>query len=144
MALAIGDTGEGHSFYFTPLRLFHMADQALPLDLDQLKSLTGEDPEFMIEILEMIEEQSPEVVAEIDSLMTQQAYEPLGRAAHKYKSSVNILGNAALTDLLKDIELTAMDPASREALPPMLDDFRKVCDQLLVAIQTELRSLKTS
>ena len=121
-----------------------MEAQALPLDLEQLRSLTGEDPEFMIEILEMIEEQSPEVMAEIDSLMSQQAYEPLGRAAHKYKSSVNILGNENLTRLLKDIELTAMDPGSRAALPPLLDDFRKVCDQLLVAIKSELRSLKAA
>ncbi|RMG61588.1 MAG: Hpt domain-containing protein [Bacteroidetes bacterium] len=119
-----------------------MEAQALPLDLEQLKSLTGEDPEFMIEILEMIEEQSPEVVEEIDILMARKEFEPLGRAAHKYKSSVNILGNETLTRLLKDIELTAMDPGSREALPTMLDQFHEITDQLLVAIKRELAQLR--
>ena len=112
------------------------------LDFAHLKSLTGEDNEFMIEILELIIEQSPGVLDEMYQQLESKDFVALGATAHKYKSSINILGNTDLINLMKDIEDNACLAPEQESLVDLVNHFRGVCDQLLDALGKEIGSLK--
>ena len=112
------------------------------LDFAHLKTLTGDDNEFMIEILELIIEQSPGVLDEMYQLLESGDYSALGATAHKYKSSINILGNSDLIKLMKDIEDTTRDTADHHSLNELVNEFKGVCDHLLDVLGQEVGSLK--
>lgn len=119
-----------------------MNQNLVKINLDHLKSMTGDDNEFVIEILEMIEEQSPDVITEMFTQLESQDYTSLGATAHKYKSSINILGNAELINLMKDIENTAVDGNDIGTLVELVNQFEEVCNGLLGTIREELNKLQ--
>ena len=119
-----------------------MNAESFVLDFAHLKTLTGDDNDFMIEILELIIEQSPGVLDEMYQQLESGDYPALGATAHKYKSSINILGNANLIKLMKDIEDTTRDSADHTSLNELVNEFEGVCDQLLDILGKEVGSLK--
>lgn len=119
-----------------------MSTETLNLDFSQLEMLTDGDPEFMIEILEMIVEQSPEVRDQMNALLDDKAYNELSAAAHKYKSSITILGDTSIAQLIKDIETYSSREPDLETLPALVKEFEGICDLFLAEIQTELDRIK--
>lgn len=120
----------------------HMLPKELKIDFAQLSMLSDDDPEFMIEILELIEEQSPLVLTEMKDQLENKSFSALSATAHKYKSSINILGNYTLDNLVKDIETRAKSEETWGELDELMKDFEEVCDRLLSAVRTELEGLK--
>ncbi|MDX2249094.1 MAG: Hpt domain-containing protein [Bacteroidia bacterium] len=118
-----------------------MNAKAITINLTHLKSIIGDDNEFVVEILEMIRLQSPEVVSTMEVQLENKDYKALGATAHKYKSSINVLGNPLLSGIIRNIENTATDAADKTLLPDMVQEFRQTCDVLLKEIQNELNRL---
>ncbi|MDX1908960.1 MAG: Hpt domain-containing protein [Bacteroidia bacterium] len=114
------------------------------LDFEQLRVLSGDDDDFVIEILEMIIEQSPAVLQDMTAQLQRADYPSLGATAHKYKSSVNILGSPVINSLVKDIELTAFNQGNKDQLPDLISQFHQVCDEMLALVRSELQALKTA
>jgi len=121
-----------------------MLAENFTLDFGHLRSLTGDDNEFMIEILELIIEQSPGVLEEMQTQLTSHDFKTLGATAHKYKSSINILGNPELIRLMKDLEDTATGTQEEEKLNELVSEFEQVCNHLLNALNHELNALQIS
>lgn len=119
-----------------------MQAKELTLDFEQLKMLSGDSNEFMIEILEMIMEHSPVVLEEMEGLYQAAEFVTLGSTAHQYKSTVTILGNPEINKLLKDLENTATQSPEEDKLLPLMEDFRQMCNQILVQVESELNQLK--
>ncbi|MEM6345185.1 MAG: Hpt domain-containing protein [Bacteroidota bacterium] len=119
-----------------------MSENKLVLDFDQLKMLSGDDDEFMIEILEMIADQSPDIIEKMDNLYENADFQNLGATAHLYKSTVTILGNEPMNALLKDIENTARDDQDAQALLPLMESFRSNCNDILAQVKEQLAKLK--
>jgi HPt (histidine-containing phosphotransfer) domain-containing protein len=122
--------------------MIYMQSKELTLDFEQLKMLSGDSNEFMIEILEMIMEHSPVVLEEMEGLYQAAEFVTLGSTAHQYKSTINILGNPQINMLLKDIENTATQSPETDKLLPLMEDFRQMCNQILVQVEAELEQLK--
>lgn len=119
-----------------------MTNDQIVLDFNQLKMLSGDDNEFMIEILEMIADQSPSIVSQMNQLYEEAEFVSLGSTAHLFKSTVTILGNEEINGLLKDIENTATQAQDAEALLPMMNRFREMTNSIIEQVQTELSSIK--
>ncbi|MEM7370511.1 MAG: Hpt domain-containing protein [Bacteroidota bacterium] len=121
-----------------------MSNARIEVNFDKLEMLAGEEPEFMIEILEMIVEESPEVRSKMDSCFSSSSHDELASTAHKFKSSVNVLGHPVIDKLLKDIENTASGklPSETESLSDLMDQFHQTCDVILEQIQQKLEDLK--
>lgn len=119
-----------------------MTHNGLKIDFAQLSMLSDEDPEFMIEILELIEKQSPVVLSEMKSQLQKGAFADLSATAHKYKSSINILRNNTLDTLVKNIETNAKTQEKWGELNDLMKEFEEVCDKLLEAVRAELMGLK--
>ena len=113
------------------------------LDLSQLRMLSGDDDEFTIDILESIQEESPEAITSMEQFLKDQNLSQLGAIAHRFKSTVNVLGNSNMNGLLKDIENTAVDEGNVEKLQDMMQDFQQLCDLMLESIQSELNQLRS-
>ncbi|MEL6192303.1 MAG: Hpt domain-containing protein [Bacteroidota bacterium] len=129
-----------HPFADAPLQGGN-SGKVLDIQYDQLEELTGSDPEFMVEILEMIVEQTPEVLEEMDTLLQAASFADLSGKAHKYKSTINILGGNALTDVTKDLEIQAKQNPTVENLTPLIADFKSLCTDMLRQLRIKLQQL---
>ena len=119
-----------------------MAPTTLQVDFDALRAIAGDEDEFVLEILSMIQEESPGVMNKMSELMALQAFPELAKTAHKFKSSVNVLGSSQINSLLKNIELSASDTPDVVMLGSMVREIQSYCDLLLDKIGEEIDKLQ--
>lgn len=119
-----------------------MDAKVIQFDLEHLRMITGDDSEFMIEIMEMIQAESPHVVQEIKEYAERSEFDPLAKAAHKYKSSINILGNADMTLLLKNLELGAADNPNTTPIVDMVNQLDQHVAELMAWLEHQVAALK--
>ncbi len=118
-----------------------MSQQLLVIDLAPLRELSGDDPIFIREILEMIAMQSPVLSDKIRLEYAEENYLSLAKTAHKFKSSLQILGNPHLVGLAQEIEHLAHQEHGSPRLAQLMNSFDSICDQLLDIIRHELQQL---
>lgn len=121
-----------------------MSNSLLVIDLAPLKTLSGNDPDFMKEILQMISLQSPQLLEKINQEYAAEDFKAMSQTAHKYKSSLQILGNPGLIKMAQEIEDLASAGHHSERLTSHIEIFNQICDQLLDIIQEELIFLTKS
>ena len=119
-----------------------MSQASLVIDLAPLRSLSGNDSEFIRDILEMISIQSPQLMDKINEEYAGEDYLSLSKTAHKYKSSLQILGNPDLISMAQEIEHIASTGHTTPRLAELVDQLNNICDQLLDIIQQELTALE--
>ncbi|MDP5171251.1 MAG: Hpt domain-containing protein [Bacteroidia bacterium] len=115
-----------------------MSDTLLVIDLAPLRSLSGDDTEFVKEILEMISIQSPQLLDKINEEYAREEYQAMSKTVHKYKSSLQILGNQSLISMVQEMEDLSSTGHTTPRLASLLDTFNSICDQLLDIIREEL------
>lgn len=86
------------------------------IDLNSLRQLSGDDEEFIAEILRMFRQTSTQQVEEMKASLQKDAFDILGASAHRFKSSVSILGNSNLYELVTKIEHGAKYGDAKEDL----------------------------
>lgn len=91
------------------------------IDLNSLKELSGNDNDFIKEILSMFNSTASQQVQEMRDALAKDAMDILGASAHKFKSSVSVLGNSQLYELVTSIEYGAKYGSSKEELQEKLD-----------------------
>ena len=121
-----------------------MNAKVIQFDLEHLRMITGDDADFMIEIMEMIRAESPEVLRDIKGHFERGQFDPLAKAAHKYKSSINILGNAEMIHLMKEMELRSIATHDPAEIGPMIGQFEEQVASLLQWIQSTLHELRNA
>jgi len=116
--------------------------EEVTLDLSQLKMLSGDDDDFVVEILEMITGSAFDTTGDMKRHLANGDFEDLSAVAHKFKSTVNVLGDDDLTGLLDDIEVTAKTTKDQAALGASIKHFTHVITQLVKLINAELTTLR--
>ena len=79
------------------------------INTEYLDSVSGEDNNIMLEIVNIFKDQVIEIQKEMKSLLAEKNYYSLGLLAHKAKSSVAIMGMGDLAAMLKSFELQAKE-----------------------------------
>jgi len=79
------------------------------INTEYLDSVSAEDTNIMLEIVNIFKEQVVEIQNEMMILLTEKNFSSLGLLAHKAKSSVAIMGMADLAAMLKSFELQAKE-----------------------------------
>ncbi len=83
-------------------------------DLSYLNNITQGDEALKLKMLETILEEAPEEISRMKTLYVQKDWSKLRGAAHKFKSTLVFLGNKKLEQLVKKIELNAMNEEDLE------------------------------
>jgi len=91
-----------------------MSDTASNQDLDLtfLYEIADGSNEFVIESIDMLLQQAPELLQNIDSSLKAQDWAGAAAAAHKLKPSMGFFGMLISQELLQDIELQCKAGAS--------------------------------
>lgn len=112
------------------------------IDIAPLRQMTGNDSAFLIEVLELIRNQSPIMLLQMQDSLRQDDLNSLGATAHKLKSTLHVLGNSDWLTLLKELEYWSKEEGDKSASASLLEDFQNVCDQMLDRIDDELSQLR--
>ena len=92
-------------------------------DLNYLKTMSGDDPELMTEMIEIFNNQVIELKEEMQELLNRKEFINLGKVAHKAKTSVAIMGMNDLAFSLKQLENEAKDGRNTEKYQDYIDNF---------------------
>ncbi len=108
------------------------------LDLNHLRTMTGDDPEFLNEILMMVLEQAPSVLFQSGNLLENGKFDLLASLVHRFKSSLSVLGNAEVLTVVGELELAAKDndiDTVRVLYTPFVDMVNQVVSQVEAEVQ---------
>ena len=101
-------------------------------DLNYLKTMSGGDSNFIREMIELFREQIDEYRQQMPELLRSGNYDGLSKMAHKAKSSVSVMGMNQVADLLKELELLALEGKQVKRYEGMIQEF---LDQSQLAIE---------
>jgi HPt (histidine-containing phosphotransfer) domain-containing protein len=92
-------------------------------DLNYLKTMSGGDPKFIREMIELFREQIDEYKLIMPELLQEKRYEELSKVAHKAKSSVAVMGMSEAAEILKELEILAHGGIQVEQYEGMISTF---------------------
>lgn len=115
----------------------------VPIDIKVLIEYTGASSEFIEEVLRMILAQAHEAMARMLACIEEERRDELFKCAHKYKSSISMLGNELLSDTIAKLEFAAGNEAvAFEELKAMTLAFTKMNAGLVAALNATLSTLR--
>lgn len=108
-------------------------------DLTMLRTLSGNDETFIIDMLQTFKKTNPPIVARMEDYVEKQKYEPLGREAHKMIPGVSFLGARELEKILVTIEENAKTGAEPDKMPGLVAEVKRKVDELIVCFEKDFK-----
>jgi PAS domain S-box-containing protein len=96
----------------------------LPVDVNVLKKLVGDDPEIVRELLEDFRHNSASISSDLHTAWQSADFKNVGAAAHKLKSSARTVGAMALGEMCEKIE-TAVTAERFEHIGELIELFNE-------------------
>ena len=110
-------------------------------DMNYLKTMSGDNPELMSEMIDIFMEQIDGLFADMKTTLDKKDYMTLGKVAHKAKSSVAIMGMNELSARLKELELLTKNSEKTETYPEYLDLFKNETREAIVELREFQKTL---
>ena len=104
-------------------------------DLNYLKTMSGGDPGFIREMIDLFREQIDEYKSIMPELLDKKDYDSLSKIAHKAKSSVAVMGMNEVADLLKELEILASDRKDVDRYESMVSHFLQQSELALTELE---------
>lgn len=122
--------------------LMNASTPLIKLDLTFLNDLSGNDNDFIVEILCMFNDGAPDVLTQLDGLLEKKDFVNFRSVAHKFKSSVSVFGDPDLTALVCKTERTALEAPDYRELRSLTDKLNIIINDLLRQVRAELNFRK--
>ncbi|NEQ52307.1 MAG: Hpt domain-containing protein [Leptolyngbya sp. SIO3F4] len=106
-------------------------------DLGVLYNLTGGDTGFMQHMIRGFLDKAPEQARSLQQAAQAQAWDEVGGAAHKIKSSVRSMGIHSLIDDVLQIEQDAKNKQNTDTLAERCDRFEQELQHVCQLLQNE-------
>jgi HPt (histidine-containing phosphotransfer) domain-containing protein len=106
-------------------------------DLNYLKTMSDGDSKFIAEMIGLFREQIDEYRQILPKLLNNKDYINLSKMAHKAKSSVAVMGMAEVADLLKELEILAIEAKEVHRYECMVDEFLEKCQAAIEELDRE-------
>ncbi len=112
------------------------------IDLSYLKQIGGDNPAFMMQMIEMFLQKTPEALEEMNEKFKQQSWEDLRNVAHRIKPSYTYVGLGEIQKMLAEIENNSMTKTNLEAIPQLITQVEEQSRSAFKALEVELQKLK--
>ncbi len=110
-------------------------------NLDYLNEVTGGDPEFTREMINMFLLQIEEFKNDLKAHYDAQEWKELGELAHKAKSSMLTFGMNELGHKLKELQLKTQKLEDIDSYYSYLELFDRDCQQAIVELNEDLKNI---
>jgi HPt (histidine-containing phosphotransfer) domain-containing protein len=111
------------------------------INTEYLETVSGGDKEIIRELYTIFSEQVPEMVNELETLLSRKDYYSLGMLAHKAKSSVAIMGMTDLALMLKTFEAEGKEGKNIENYESYIVRFEKETGMALKELENYVNNL---
>ncbi len=108
---------------------------------DYIEMVSGGDAELKRELISIFREQVAEFYEEMKSLLSDKKYASLGQLAHKAKSSVAIMGMDELAEMLKTLELKAVNGIDSDDYGSIVERFGSDTKSALIELESLINKL---
>ena len=111
------------------------------LDLTYLRDVSSGSNEFMIEMIELFLDQTPEYFANLEKVIVEENWSKVADIAHKIKPTLAFMGADAAKESMGEIEINARNLTNIETIAPAfkaLNDFSKILFNKLKEVREEL------
>ncbi len=113
-----------------------------PLDLSYLKEMSGDSAEFMIEMLDAFQKQTPIYIAELEKAVEEEDWKATSEFAHKIKPTFYYIGREDARDHMQEMEHSARELINVENIPTAfkeVKDFVAILYHQLAEAKEELQ-----
>ncbi|MCX6276203.1 MAG: response regulator [Bacteroidetes bacterium] len=119
---------------------FEQAEQKI--DLSYLKQVGGDNPAFIMQMIEMFLQKTPVALEEMNEKFNQQSWEDLKNIAHRIKPSYTYVGLGNIHKMLAEIEDNSSTKTNLDSLPDLLNNVEMQSQMAFKALEAELIKLK--
>jgi HPt (histidine-containing phosphotransfer) domain-containing protein len=113
------------------------------IDLTYLKQIADGNDAFIIEMLEMFLNKTPQALEEMNTYFKEQNWQELRQIAHRIKPSFTYIGLPDIQKTLSEIErMTIETPQEPQIVNDLLVRVDQVSCSIFSQLQQELRSLR--
>jgi HPt (histidine-containing phosphotransfer) domain-containing protein len=109
------------------------------INLDYLKSISGGDEDFVLEMIQCFVELAPEVMENLKKHAEVENWQLIGEEAHKFGPNMAFLGLDDLQQLLENIEEEGLRGNNPQLIPPMVSDLNNQCNRLVQQLTKEFK-----
>lgn len=114
-----------------------------PLDLSYLREMSGDSIDFMIEMLDVFQKQTPIYMDDLEKAIVAKDWKSTSECAHKMKPTFFYIGRVDVRDHMQEIETNARELKDIELIPNSFNEvkeFVSILQQQLIDAKTELQS----
>ncbi|MBY0543043.1 MAG: Hpt domain-containing protein [Sphingobacteriaceae bacterium] len=114
-----------------------------PLDLSYLREMSGDSADFMIEMLDVFQKQTPIYIDDLEKAIDARNWKATSECAHKMKPTFFYVGRVDVRDHMQEIETNARELKDIENIPNSFNEvkeFVSILYQQLADAKTELES----
>lgn len=114
-----------------------------PLDLSYLREMSGDSADFMIEMLDVFQKQTPIYIDDLEKAIDARNWKATSECAHKMKPTFFYVGRVDVRDHMQEIEINARELKDIENIPNSFNEvkeFVSILYQQLADAKTELES----
>jgi HPt (histidine-containing phosphotransfer) domain-containing protein len=112
-----------------------MSDQKL-YSLSQLEDISSGDQAFVDKMVDMFIDMVPESTNMMVEALANEEYEELGKAAHKIKPSIDMMGILSLREKIRELERRGKLSEEVETIPTLLEDVVLTLNQVIEQLKT--------
>lgn len=96
-------------------------EQSPHTDLSYLKSISDNDPDFIIDMINTYIENTPVFISELKQLMYQEKWAEIGDLAHKMKPSIEFMGINALKETILELQRNGRSGTNISEIPKLIE-----------------------
>lgn len=110
--------------------------------LDQIKTVTNNNPKLIIKMLEMFIDKIPSDIELMKTYLENEKFERLFALVHKTKPSFNIFGIDRAEDLFQKIEKFDLEQPKTKLLKNYLSELEKIVETVQIGLKKDLQKIK--
>lgn len=95
-------------------------------NLTFLKSFTSGNPEKMAKYINMFLQLAPGILTNMETHLQNKEWPQLKSVAHSLKPQAGYMGMKEAEEIIKTIELNAGEQTNLEAIPALMEDYKKI------------------
>jgi HPt (histidine-containing phosphotransfer) domain-containing protein len=112
------------------------------INLSYLREVSDGNEAFMIEMIEMFLQNTPEALESMDECFKKQNWNELRTIAHRIKPSFAFMGLSLTQQMLAEIENCSDSKTNLEKIPELISCIHKTSESAFKALEKELGGLK--
>jgi HPt (histidine-containing phosphotransfer) domain-containing protein len=115
---------------------------SMKINLAYLKQVAGDNQEFIIQMIEMFLQRTPEALHEMEEKFLTQSWEDLRNIAHRIKPTYTYVGLSDIHQVLSKIEKCCQTKTNLETISEMIEQVETLSETAFTELQKELNAMK--